>query len=82
MSEQVSEMPTEKVEEKGLKQVSDTGSLEEFSKKAIEALPKAVEDVKNGNDKAIGALVGFVMKESKGQANPGAVNKILKELLS
>lgn len=74
-------IPSEIVEEKGLKQVSDTGALEEFAKKAIEALPQAVEDVKNGNDKAIGALVGFVMKESKGQANPGAVNKILKELI-
>ena len=75
-------MPTEIVEEKGLKQVSDTGALEEFAKKAIEALPKAVEDVKNGNDKAIGALLVFVMKESKGQANPQKVNEILRKNLS
>jgi aspartyl-tRNA(Asn)/glutamyl-tRNA(Gln) amidotransferase subunit B len=74
--------PTEIVEEKGLKQVSDTSALEDFAKKAIEALPQAADDVRAGEMKAIGALVGFVMKESKGQANPKAVNEILQKLLS
>ncbi len=69
------------VDEKGLKQVSDTAAIEEFCQKAILALPQAAEDVKNGQMKAIGALVGFVMKESKGQANPALVNKTLVKLL-
>lgn len=73
--------PSEIVEEKGLKQVSDTGALEDFAKKAIDALPQAANDVRAGEMKAIGALVGFVMKESKGQANPKAVNDILQKLL-
>lgn len=73
--------PEEIVEAKGLQQVSDTGALEEMAKKAIEALPQAAEDVRNGEMKAIGALVGFIMKESKGSANPKAVNEILKKLL-
>ena len=73
--------PAEIVEEKGLKQVSDTGALEDFAKKAIEALPQAADDVRAGEMKAIGALVGFVMKESKGQANPKVVNDILQKLL-
>ncbi len=69
------------IEEKGLKQVSDKHELEQICKKAIEALPKAAEDIRNGNDKAIGALVGFVMKETKGQANPSKVNHLLIGLL-
>ncbi len=73
--------PTIIIEEKGLKQVSDKHELEEICKKAIEALPKAAQDIRDGNDKAIGALVGFVMKETKGQANPGKVNKIFISLL-
>jgi len=73
--------PSTIIEEKGLKQVSDKHELEQICKKAIEAMPKAAEDIRNGNDKAIGALVGFVMKETKGQANPGKVNQILLSLL-
>lgn len=73
--------PAEVVEAKGLKQVSDTGLIEELCKKAIEAHPSVVEDVKSGKDKAIGFLVGQVMKESKGQANPGMVSKMLKEMI-
>jgi len=74
--------PESIVEKKGLKQVNDTGALKSLAKKAITALPQAAEDVKNGEMKAIGALVGFIMKESKGSANPKAVNEILKELLN
>lgn len=73
--------PAAIVEEKGLKQVSDTGAIEEMCKKAIEANPQAAQDVREGQMKAIGALVGFVMKESKGQANPGLVNQTLQKLL-
>ncbi len=48
---------------------------------AINNNPKSVADYKGGNEKAIGFLVGQVMKESKGKANPQIVNKLLKELL-
>ena len=67
--------------EQGIKQVSDTETLEKVCRAAIEALPAAVNDIKKGNTKAIGALVGFVMKETKGQANPGKVNQIFLHLL-
>jgi len=73
--------PEEVVEAKGLKQVSDTGLIEELCKKAIEAHPNVVEDVKSGKGKAIGFLVGQVMKESKGQANPGMVSQVLKGMI-
>ena len=70
------------VEEKGLKQVSDTSAIEEICKKIIEANPGPVADIKAGHEKAIGFLVGMVMKESKGQANPQMVNDIIKKLLA
>ncbi|NLT95006.1 MAG: hypothetical protein GXW85_05640, partial [Clostridia bacterium] len=44
--------------------------------------PKSVEDFKAGKEKALGFLVGQIMKETKGQANPGVVNKLLKEILN
>jgi len=49
--------------------------------KVIEENPQSVEDYRNGKEKAIGFLVGQTMKAMKGKANPGMVNKILKELL-
>lgn len=73
--------PNQIVEEQGLKQVSDTGLIEQLCKTAIAANPKAIEDFNNGNQKALGAIVGFVMKESKGQANPQLVNEILHKLI-
>jgi len=75
------EMPASIVESQGLAQVSDTGAIEAMAQKAIDANPAIANDVREGKMKAIGALVGFVMKESKGQANPGMVNDILKKLL-
>ena len=74
-------MPAAIVAEKGLAQVSDTGAIEALCKAAIEANPAAVADVKAGKTKAMASIVGFVMKESKGQANPGLVNSILSKLL-
>lgn len=74
-------MPKTIVEEKGLAQVSDTSAIEDLCKKAMEANPSIVEDVRGGKEKAMGALVGFVMKESRGQANPKMVNDIFRELL-
>lgn len=70
------------VEAKGLKQVSDAGAIEALVDEAIAANPKAADDVRQGNKKAIGALVGYVMKASKGQANPAVVNQLLGKKLA
>ena len=70
------------VEEKGLKQVTDTGAIKEQIIKILEANPDKIEQYKSGKDKLFGFFVGQVMKESKGKANPQIVNQLLKELLS
>lgn len=69
------------VEEQGLVQISDTGALEDIVVKIIGANPKSVEDFKSGKGKAIGFLVGQIMKETKGRANPGVVNELLMKHL-
>lgn len=69
------------IKEKGLEQVSDTGELEKICGQVIAENEKIVQDFKGGKEKALGALVGKVMAATKGQANPGMVNKILKEKL-
>lgn len=69
------------VEEKGLVQISDTGAIDAIIVEVIESNPKAVEDYKNGKGNSIGFLVGQVMKASKGKANPGIVNELLKSKL-
>ncbi|ACC98826.1 Glutamyl-tRNA(Gln) amidotransferase, B subunit [Elusimicrobium minutum Pei191] len=69
------------VKELGLEQVSDENQLETWAKEAIAENPKIVSDVKSGNPKAIGALIGSVMKKSKGKANPGKMNEIFAKLL-
>ena len=69
------------VEEKGLKQISDTGELEAMIKQLIADNPKPVADYKGGNTKALTFFVGQVMKATKGKANPQVVNEIvLKEI--
>ena len=73
--------PDKYVEEHGLKTVNDEGALRDTIAKVIEENPQSVEDYRNGKEKAIGFLVGQTMKAMKGKANPGMVNKILKELL-
>jgi aspartyl-tRNA(Asn)/glutamyl-tRNA(Gln) amidotransferase subunit B len=73
--------PREIVEKKGLKQVSDSSAIEKACKKVIEENQGPVADFKNGKDKAIGFLIGQVMKEMKGQANPQMVNDVMKKLL-
>ncbi|MDD2789443.1 MAG: Asp-tRNA(Asn)/Glu-tRNA(Gln) amidotransferase subunit GatB [Sulfurimonas sp.] len=65
----------------GLKQVSDTGALEVICDTIIAANPDKVAEYKSGKEKLFGFFVGQVMKESKGSANPQAVNDILKEKL-
>ncbi len=69
------------VEEHGLKTVNDEGALRETVAKVIADNSKSVEDYRNGKEKAIGFLVGQTMKAMKGKANPGMVNKMLKEML-
>ena len=73
--------PEQYVEEKGLKTVQDEGALKETVLQVIAANPQSVEDYHNGKEKAIGFLVGQTMKAMKGKADPGMVNKILKEIL-
>ncbi|HEX8465352.1 MAG TPA: hypothetical protein VF627_12120, partial [Abditibacterium sp.] len=70
------------VEEKGLKQMSDTGELEAICRTVIEKSPKILEDYRAGKEKAFGAFVGGVMKETRGKANPALVNELLKQVLS
>jgi aspartyl-tRNA(Asn)/glutamyl-tRNA(Gln) amidotransferase subunit B len=74
--------PRDLVKEKGLTQISDDGQLTNWAEEAIRESPKAVADFKSGNERAIGALVGSVMKKSNGKANAGKVNEVLKRLLS
>ncbi|AGA68039.1 glutamyl-tRNA(Gln) and/or aspartyl-tRNA(Asn) amidotransferase, B subunit [Desulfitobacterium dichloroeliminans LMG P-21439] len=74
--------PEQIVEEKGLVQISDEGQLTEILTEIIAKNPKSVEDFQSGKEQAIGFLVGQVMKATKGQANPGAVNGMLREMLT
>lgn len=69
------------VKEKGLVQITDTKAIEGIVDAVLAANPKAVGDYKGGNAKAIGALVGQVMKQSRGKANPAMVNELLKKKL-
>ena len=62
----------------GLRQISDTGAIEKIIDEVLAANPKQVEQYKGGKPTVIGFLVGQVMKASKGQANPGAVNEMMK----
>ncbi len=74
--------PEQYVEEHGLKTVNDEGALTKTIEEIAAANPKSVEDYKSGKEKAIGFLVGQTMKAMKGKADPGEVNRILKEILS
>ncbi len=73
--------PENYVEEKGLKTVNDEGALRKTVEDVLAANPQSVADYRNGKEKAIGFLVGQTMKAMKGKADPGMVNKVLKELL-
>ncbi|MCC3380394.1 Asp-tRNA(Asn)/Glu-tRNA(Gln) amidotransferase subunit GatB [Paenibacillus farraposensis] len=75
-------LPQQIVEEKGLVQISDEGAVMTIVEQVVAANPQSVEDYKAGKQKAIGFLVGQVMKESKGKANPGLANKLLTEVLN
>jgi aspartyl-tRNA(Asn)/glutamyl-tRNA(Gln) amidotransferase subunit B len=73
--------PREIADQEGLLQLSDESELRASVQAAIEANPKAVDDIRGGNKKAAGALVGAVMKATSGRANPGMVNRLITELL-
>jgi aspartyl-tRNA(Asn)/glutamyl-tRNA(Gln) amidotransferase subunit B len=67
------------VQEEGMQQISDTSAIQALVDAAIAANPRAIEDYKAGKQAALGALVGAVMKQSKGQANPAMVNELLRK---
>jgi aspartyl-tRNA(Asn)/glutamyl-tRNA(Gln) amidotransferase subunit B len=73
--------PGQIVEEQGLVQISDEGAIQAIVDKVVEGNPQSVADFKAGKEKAVGFLVGQVMKESKGKANPGLVNQLIVERL-
>jgi aspartyl-tRNA(Asn)/glutamyl-tRNA(Gln) amidotransferase subunit B len=73
--------PDEIIEKKGLKQISDTGAVEKIVDEVMAASAKLVADYRSGKEKAFNALVGQVMKASKGKANPAQVNEILRRKL-
>jgi aspartyl-tRNA(Asn)/glutamyl-tRNA(Gln) amidotransferase subunit B len=70
------------IEDLGLKQMNDSGALERIVAEVVAANPKSVEEYRAGKDKAFNALVGQVMKASRGKANPAQVNELLKALLA
>jgi len=73
--------PAEIVEREGLASIGDSGELAEIVERAIAADPEAAERVRSGNAKAIGPLVGFVMRETKGRADGGEVTRLIHERL-
>ena len=69
--------PAEIVEREGLAQIDDAGELEAIVARAIESDPEAAARVRDGNAKAIGPLVGYVMRETKGRADGGEVTRLI-----
>jgi aspartyl-tRNA(Asn)/glutamyl-tRNA(Gln) amidotransferase subunit B len=69
------------VEREGLAQMSDSGELEAIVEKAMADNPEAVQKIREGNNKAIGAIVGAIMRETKGRADGGEVNRLIQERL-
>lgn len=76
------ETAEEVIERKGLKPDFDDDQVKSWCQEAIDENPRPVEDYRSGNEKALNALLGQVMKKSRGKANPQVVQGLLKELLS
>jgi aspartyl-tRNA(Asn)/glutamyl-tRNA(Gln) amidotransferase subunit B len=74
--------PAKIAEERGLEQVSDQGAIEGAVDEVIAENAEAAEKVRAGQLNTIGFLVGQVMKKTRGQANPGLVNELLRQKLS
>ena len=75
-------LPSEIIKEEGMEQVNDTGAIEKIVESVLAANPQAVADFKNGKTNALGWLMGQVMKESHGKANPKQATEMLKQRLS
>lgn len=75
-------MPKEIVQEKGLSQITDTSEIEAIVMQVVEEHPGPAQDYRDGKKKAIGFLVGQVMRATRGKANPQLVNQILTRVLS
>ena len=75
-------LPSEIIKEEGMEQVNDTGAIEKIVESVLAANPQAVADFKNGKTNALGWLMGQVMKESHGKANPKQATEMLKKRLS
>jgi aspartyl-tRNA(Asn)/glutamyl-tRNA(Gln) amidotransferase subunit B len=69
------------IESKGLKQITDTGAIEAIVDEIIAANPEQVEQFKAGKEKVLGFFVGQCMKASKGKANPGQLNQLIRDKL-
>jgi len=74
--------PAKIVEEKGLVQITDESAIKDMVISVINENEQSVQDFLNGKDKAVGFIVGQVMKASRGKANPGVVNKLIMEELN
>ncbi|PVE05332.1 aspartyl/glutamyl-tRNA amidotransferase subunit B, partial [Limnohabitans planktonicus II-D5] len=70
------------IKNKGLMQMNDAGELEKIVDEVLSISSKNIEEFKAGNTKALNSLVGLIMKASKGKANPGQVNELLKKKLT
>jgi aspartyl-tRNA(Asn)/glutamyl-tRNA(Gln) amidotransferase subunit B len=70
------------IDQEGLRQISDTGAIEIIIDEVLLANTKSVEEYRSGKEKAFNALVGQIMKASKGKANPAQVNALLKQKLT
>ena len=73
--------PEELIRRQGLEQVSDPALLEQYAKEVVAASPKAVADYQAGNAKAFQALVGQMMKRTKGKGDPALIREILQKLV-
>ena len=73
--------PKQVAQEKGMKQLSDSSALIALINQVLDEQPQSITDYKNGKDRAVGFLVGQVMKKSKGHANPAMTNKLIVEEL-
>ena len=74
--------PGDIIKKQGLMQISDETALKTMIEQVVETNPKSVEDYKAGKTKALGFLVGQIMKQSRGQANPAVINRLLVEKLN
>jgi aspartyl-tRNA(Asn)/glutamyl-tRNA(Gln) amidotransferase subunit B len=81
IEERGAKSPAQVAEDRGLQQVSDEGELRTIVEQVVADNAGTVEDIRGGNDKAIGALVGQVMKATKGQADPRKTNELLREVI-